>query len=296
MSIPRISRLRSIARRHWSERRHYPRARDWLMSIYNRMLIHLPSLPLPGRGRVWKIDSPGTASGPIAVRLGSSDWYVAEEIFLHGEYEPLLRHGLNNVKSVLDLGANVGMSVRLWQTLWPNVRVVAVEPDAKNLDIARQNALPASSPPPVFLQACVAGRSRMVHLNRTGDAYGFKMEDGVAGGEAIEALTVPEICGRGGLSDESAIDLLKCDVEGAEAEIFADCQSWAHRVRYMAIEVHEPYSAEHLLADLQRAGGSPIWREVADKGGLSVVFLQFDNRPERTEPRAKQSSAIPQDR
>jgi FkbM family methyltransferase len=241
------------------------------MSLYNRLLIHLPSIPLPARRRIFSLELVNQRH-PIQVRLGTSDWYVVEEIFITGEYQPLLdRPPGGSISTVLDLGANVGISVRLWQSVWTGAQIAAVEPDPANIEMARRNALPIS-PAPVFVQACVAGRARTVHLNRTSNEYSFRMMDGNENGEEIAALTVPQICERAGLSGE--IDLLKCDVEGAEAEVFADCAAWAHRVRHMVVEVHAPYTPAKLLDDLARAGVSPAWHQVISKGSFSVVFIE----------------------
>lgn len=279
MGVPSLTHLKFIARRHFAERAHYAHSRDWLMSIYNRVLIHLPGVPLPGRHRIWAVRLPGTPQ-PLRLRLATSDWYSMEEAILGEEYAPLIRRNLTEVRQILDLGANVGMTVRLWQTLWPDARIVAVEPDPANLEMARSNALP-SAHPPTFVHACVAGRSRVVHLDRSGDEYSFRMQDGEGSGERIEALTVPDVCARGKL--DGMIDLLKCDVEGAEAEIFANCGDWIHRVRHLAVEVHAPYNAELLLSDLNRAGVQPDWTEIVDKGSVGVVFMRLADRNHRAE-------------
>src|SRR5580765_1088188 len=46
-----MSAVQRIVQRSWRDRVHYSRRRDWLLSIYNRMLLHLPSVPLAGRRR-----------------------------------------------------------------------------------------------------------------------------------------------------------------------------------------------------------------------------------------------------
>jgi hypothetical protein len=50
------------------------------------------------------------------------------------------------------------------------------------------------------------------------------------------------------------IDLLKCDIEGSEAELFANCAPWIDRVRNLVIEVHPPYSPALLHQHLRAAG------------------------------------------
>ncbi len=247
------------------------------MSVYNRLLIHLRRLPLPGRQKTWAVRLKGNPN-PLYVRLGTSDWYVLEEIFLNDEYGPLVKFDLKNVNRVLDLGANIGMSVRLWQTLWPVAKIAAVEPDANNLRMAKLNAIYSESPSAVFLQACAAGKVRPVHLNRDHDEYGFQMRDGAADGESIPAMTIEKLCRLAQWANEDdappLIDLLKCDIEGAEAEVFAQCAAWAPHVRYFAVEVHAPYTADALLADLRRAGVLPIRESIISKGDLAVVFLE----------------------
>jgi FkbM family methyltransferase len=257
---------------------HYVRSSDWLLSIYNRVMIHLPSVPLAGR-HAERAVSLSSLAAPLNIRLATSDWWVMEEIFIDGEYDPLIRHGLENIRTVLDLGSNIGMTVRRWQTLWPAAQVVAIEPDARNIELARRNAATTSDHPPVFVQACVAGHSRIVHLDRSTVEYSFEMREGAAGGEggeAIEALTVPQVCERAGIDPSVTIDLLKCDIEGAEKELFDECGPWIGRVRYLAVEVHEPYTREHLLAALQQAGAKLKWSGYEDKGPTGVVFAECE--------------------
>jgi FkbM family methyltransferase len=249
------------------------------MSIYNRLLIHLKSLPLPGRGRIRPVRPTSLNGPPLSVRLASSDWYVLEEIFLNGEYEYVQRN-LHGLRTIVDLGANVGMSVRLWQSLFPQARIVAVEPDADNLAIARLNVLPTSDGlAPTLIQACVAGRAREVSLDRSGTAYAISMRDNSGTGETVSALTMAQILERGGIKPDEAIDLLKCDIEGAEAEVFADCASWINRVRHIVIELHAPYTADKFKADLAKAGAGFRIDQELPKGDLHIMYLTNERAP-----------------
>ena len=71
-----------------------------------------------------------------------------------------------------------------------------------------------------------------------------------AGKESIPCLTVPSLLT---IRPMEHINLLKCDIEGSEAELFANCASWIGRVENLIIEVHPPYSTERLHEDLRRA-------------------------------------------
>jgi hypothetical protein len=85
-------------------------------------------------------------------------------------------------------------------------------------------------------------------------------------------LTVTQICERAGIDGQ--IDLLKCDIEGAEEELFDECAPWIGRVRYMAVEVHEPYTRQKLVTALKSAGANIKWVGYEDKGPTGVVFAE----------------------
>ena len=271
-----LGRISHIARRHWGDRAHYATAGGWLLSIYNRTMIHAPLLHLPGRHRVKSVHLTTTPE-PLLVRLGTSDWYAMEEVFLYGEYAPIARD-VRAAGTILDFGANVGMSIRFWRMTYPGARVVAVEPDPGNLAMARRNA--AGDANVTLLHACVAARPRTVVLDRrSGSEYAFRMTeagDQARGADAVDALTVPQVLERGGITGE--VDLLKCDIEGAEAELFADCADWIGRVRALAVEVHDPYTVERLQDDLRRAGADLRLFDRHSKGGFETAFFNRSDR------------------
>ena len=256
-------------KRLWAWRHRYAHRRDWLLSLYQRVLLRYPRLP--GHGRVRWVRLSGMRV-PFAVRFGTSDWYVLEDIFLTGEYGPLEQRSLQAVHLVLDLGANAGYSVRLWQQLYPHAAIIAVEPDAANLRMCRRNALRGKGYGSLhFVQACVAGRSRSVALNRAGGEWEYRLQEWDGSGEAIQGLTLPQLLAQEG---EATIDLLKCDIEGAEAEVFADCHAWIRRVRHLVVELHAPYQAGQLLADLERNGGQFQVYEHQARAETEVLFLE----------------------
>ena len=61
-------------------------------------------------------------------------------------------------------------------------------------------------------------------------------------------LTIPELL-RNGYSAAS-IDILKCDIEGSEVELFGNCQNWIGRVRALVVGLHGDYSVDEFLRDI----------------------------------------------
>lgn len=253
--------LRSMARRRLADRTHYRRSRDWWLSLYNRLLQRVR--PLPFRGRVCTIH-PVATEGTLSLRLGTSDWYVFDEIFVRGDYRPAVELA-GEARTVVDLGANIGMSIRFWRDRFPAARIVAVEADAQNARLCRLNA---GREPVELIQACAAGRSGSVYLDRSRGAWAFRMSRRPEG-EPVQALTVPDLLKQAGIEGE--VDLLKCDIEGAEAEVFGACRAWISRIRALVVEVHEPYTGTQLLQDL---GPGFEVRHRAPGGGVEVLFLR----------------------
>jgi hypothetical protein len=89
----------------------------------------------------------------------------------------------------------------------------------------------------------------------------------------VKAMRIPDILGYAGVNGE--IDLLKCDVEGAEGEIFANCSDWIARVRNILVEIHSPCSAASIRSDILRNGGAFQALELLEPHGLpSLLLLQ----------------------
>jgi FkbM family methyltransferase len=270
-------------RERLSERHRFASIIDWSKALYDRAVLRWTGLPWPMRGRVVAVRL-ANAPRPVFARLGASDLHVVSEIFLHGEYDIViqrLRAAGVQVRTILDLGANVGLSVRLWRDTFPGCRVVAVEPDQANLAVARLNA-DADAPPDAtggratLVRACVAGVARRVTLDRSQAAWAFQMNDAPAAGtdaDTIPALTIPQILEQTGVSER--IDLLKCDIEGAERELFQHAHDWLHLVDRMVVEVHGDYTLDSLLADLRKADARPWRHELLVKGpSHAVVWLE----------------------
>jgi len=272
----KITRCYQVALRLWSARHHYGHWRDWLFSFYHRLLLRYPNWPLARRHRILRVRLSGIRQ-PFYVRLGTSDWYVLEDIFIRGEYAPLIHRKLQNVQCIVDLGANVGFSLRLWQQVYPTAAIIAVEPDAANMRLCARNALAGPRYGIVqFVQACAVGKPRLVALDRSEGEWQFKIQaTNSQSSERIQAMTLPQLIGD---REDLIIDLLKCDIEGAEAEVFADCKPWIKRVRNLVVELHHPYRTEQFLVDLSKNGGRFNVYFKDERIDTSLLFLEQVNQ------------------
>lgn len=157
-----------------------------------------------------------------------------------------------DAKTVLDLGANIGLAYRWLRLRYPSARFVCVEPSPGNREILRANVQAVDGVSEI-VGACIGGYARRVKLTTVDGEWGFRMRDVADSEEAdTDVLTMDQLLQRTGIE---RIDVLKCDIEGAEAELFADCASWIDRVDCMVVECHiDVMTTESLLESLAGNG------------------------------------------
>ena len=162
----------------------------------------------------------------VTLRPEPGDFAVFQEVFLEDEYG--FASLPESLDTVVDLGANIGLfSLRAAVRA---KRIVAVEPIASNRAVARLNFSGARVAERITLRAdavgAVSGQSVRLWHSRAGGATHSCLPSvaGVSGRE-VEPETWEEattISLRDLLDEEGIqqVDLLKCDVEGAEYDVF----------------------------------------------------------------------------
>jgi FkbM family methyltransferase len=226
--------------------------RDRFLYLYGRLLRRL-SWPLPGRGAAVQVCLQGQRY-PFHLRLSSTDWLVLEEIFLRDEYT-FVREAIKSASCIVDLGANAGYSLRYWQNLFPHARMIAMEPEPGNCMICSRNIKSAGlESQATLLQAGVGAARGKLQLVDVGEGeWAYRTVEGKTGqGKTVDILPLSEVLG--GHAHGQKIDLLKCDIEGAEKELFEDCSHWIGQINAIVIELHPPYGLDELLMALKKGG------------------------------------------
>lgn len=146
--------------------------------------------------------------------------------------------------------------------------MVCVEPESGNVCVLRRNL--ARIPSAVVVPACVGGHERRVSLSTTNGEFAFAMHDDSEGDVAV--VTMDRILDEVGVG---SIDILKCDIEGAEVELFDECSSWIGRVCSMVVECHDGFTAGALADMLRRNGGNftVVDRRVTEEFDCEIVTL-----------------------
>ncbi len=270
--MPVLKRLRNRVQRlsKWRHTLGFSVTLQWLLLRLGDKLgvYHPPD---------WQI-RPHQLPHTLKARLrGSSDMSVLGQIFVDEEYACL--RDLKNVSVVLDLGANVGFSAVYFLSSFPGSRLVAVEPDERNVAVCKVNLMPYGNRALLLHGAAWSERTQL-RLSR--DTFGDGREwstqvrspaDGSAG--EIEAWDVGTLIDMTGAEQ---VDLLKVDIERAELAVFGDgAKRWLPRVRNICIELHGPDCQEVFLAALKgfdyqlaHSGELTICRDLRPKGPSSI--------------------------
>jgi FkbM family methyltransferase len=179
-------------------------------------------------------------SHPLHFRIGTSDVQVVEQVFVRREYAAVA--ALPDVSFIVDCGANIGCTTFYLLHRYPHARAAVVEPDAGNMAVCRRNLAPFKGRVTFFEAGIWSSAGPMVvERGKFGDGaeWSFQVRPASAGEKPdVNAVTLPGLMAAAGFP---RIDLLKMDVEGAEAEVFgAGCDPWLRLTRNIAIETHGP--------------------------------------------------------
>ena len=197
-----------------------------------RVFAHLPVSSPP---RI--VIHPPDLAYPVTVRMSPcSDEYVFDQLFVRKEYAALCEY-LNNPRFILDLGANVGFASAYFASRYPDARVLAVEPDPANFELCCQNLKPYGERVTVVQGAVWPCSTWLSLCYEAGDGWATQVRlpdsgtDGLVQGRDMNTLLA--------MAGTEFADLVKIDIEGSEAEVFAsNTNAWLPRVRHICIELH----------------------------------------------------------
>jgi len=192
----------------------------------------------------------GDQSIDLWLRTYGGDLFVFHEVFLDGCYQVPAAWG-RDVRTVVDLGANVGFTTLYFAKSFPNARFVCVEPDPHNACVLRRNVSWLGGRVRV-LEGAVSDQAGEALFDSSEYSWGGKLlQQGHGTGRAVRCFTMDEIIDA---CDLDAIDVLKVDIEGAEEQLFRARHEWLSRVKLIVIELHGGYSIERFQQDVAEHG------------------------------------------
>ena len=230
---------------------------------------------------------PKELTDPVYLRLGNSDVMVLEEIFSRAEYEPVRNWDIPPDSRIIDLGANIGLASLFFASLFPQSHLMAIEPDEANCLLMRRNCRRLIREGRVTIHRAFAAKedgvagldSGLAGTSKARQSWAFSKSDKVdAQHVAVPCMSIPTLLRTSGYDE---VDLLKCDIEGSERELFANCAGWIGKIRHLIVETHnswsnpeDSYPVTLLYEDLRKAGWDfEVHYELQEKL-VGIAFLK----------------------
>ncbi|GAB2473663.1 methyltransferase FkbM family protein [Hymenobacter qilianensis] len=146
---------------------------------------------------------------------------------------------------IIDCGVNIGLSVIYFKRLYPNAKIVGFEPDDKIYEVCKGNLKSFGFTDVVMHNAAVWNTDGELSFLPNNSLGGMVVSDDTLIGEIkkVKAVRLKNLL-------REKVDFLKIDIEGAELEVLADCQSELKNVELMFVEYHSSISQEQELDKL----------------------------------------------
>lgn len=203
----------------------------------------------------------------VGVRQGTKDYCAVRDTFAGGYHLP--PPGMKP-DTILDLGANIGMTMAHFAVLYPRARMIGVELDADNAALCRENVRPWADRCTLVEGAVWTADGQVTYERRRGLEQGFHVAD-ERGNAMAPAITLNTLLARHGWDQ---VDFVKMDIEGAEEEVLRRGTEWAERVRSIKVEVHGSYTVGDCASDLRALG----FETRVDDRHWAAVIGQRDSR------------------
>lgn len=168
---------------------------------------------------------------PLLIRRGSTDWRVFIKIFIDKEYE--INYGTEEFELVIDAGANNGYSSVYFASRFPNAKIIAIEPDVDNFKMLLCNTRQFKNIECLF-GALWPTQSKVSIINNSAPKWAYQVGNATTQQASLPVFTMEDLTSniRGNI-------LFKCDIEGAETQIFLHSKSWIRRIKAIVCELHD---------------------------------------------------------
>jgi FkbM family methyltransferase len=196
-------------------------------------LISLPRyqvVEIPFRGKKLRVPDP------------VSCYYAYKEIFGVGIYEfPTDKEK----PRIIDCGANIGLSVIFFKTLYPMANIMAIEADPSIFDYLKKNLGELGFNDVFLIQKAVSGTNGDGTFFAEGaDAGRLGVSiHGIEKSIKVQCTTLDE------LINDREVDFLKIDIEGTETDVILGCKN-LHLVKNLFVEYHSFQSSHQSLHEI----------------------------------------------
>lgn len=180
--------------------------------------------------------------------------YLFDEIFINRSYFPRNNAYKENRKlTIIDCGANIGLSVLYFKWLYPNSSITAFEADKETFELLKKNVLRNKLKQVTIHHSLLSDTNGKTKLfsNKKGSLMASVHRDRLPDEDNLsEHLTDKEKLSK--YIKNKHIDILKMDIEGSEFEVFNDLikQDLLSNIDTYMIEFHITKQNEELMKEI----------------------------------------------
>jgi len=144
-----------------------------------------------------------------------ADITTVAAIFVEDEYGSKVSPG--KVKTILDLGSNIGVSVAYFRMRYPDAHIYAVEADSTNFKRLKENCKDMDNV--TLIHGAIGGKTGPIefHSNESSVSGSLYEREGDMNAVVIDGFTIDDLVERYHIG---SVDILKFDIEGAEFDAF----------------------------------------------------------------------------
>lgn len=217
----------------------------------------------------------------VSLRVASlGDWAIYNDVFIEGEYDPAIRAALagppGGPVAVLDLGANVGFfALRVAHLAFgapeprKNFHITCVEGSpAIHAELCRRiAATPAAAAHIKIVHGLAGQRSGSAHIVEAAFHPMTGLSAAPGRGPAVDFVDLEAVVGG------ATLDLLKCDIEGAEQAFLENYPGLLARTRFAVVELHHDRCDRARCRELLRDSGLLLQKVLAEDAYTSLEFF-----------------------
>jgi len=198
----------------------------------------------------------GPTQETFELKIQSSDAFVFEQILIDEEYKPVL--SLFSSLSIsphvmIDAGANIGLTSRYFHVFYPEMKIIALEPNEETFRRLQQ-MIKLGKPGDIHLlkKGLWSAETLLGSDNsfKDGEDWSFRLTEAKEKESATFATTtVQAIIEHFQITE---IDFLKIDIEGGEVELFRDHSKldWLKKVKVIALEIHDHFQCRENIENI----------------------------------------------
>lgn len=189
------------------------------------------------------------------------DIFAAEEVLLNKEYAAITRLFPDAPpRSVIDAGANIGLFALFAFSLYPETRIHSYEAGRETFALLARNRKLATRFSWEVSQAALCGHDGQVFFEDTEFSRGGRIDFYSPDAPRARAYSVAARSLKSLITTQGGdVDLLKCDIEGAEEMFFISHPEALRSIRHCVVELHPGRCDTQAVVAILRGRYRHLW-------------------------------------